>query len=482
MINYKGYNLRFRILFAILGTCLISILLAFGAIYIVLKKNTAIQNLTDRQNKTEALMASLDYAISHKHISTNDLSNILNNKIYEIADINKHDIIIYNLKGEYLISNRDISLVEEKQIPEELVQRIFSSPPRIDIETFDKSKKNTITSSYMILKNNMLEPIAIVYFPYYHNNEVYSNIIKKYWQTSSIIILVIFLAGFFSSIFISKSLTKTLTRFAEQMSNFNVFDQNLQPIKYYKNDLLDSLIKSYNRMINRIQNQTALLSMKQKEEAWREMAKQVAHEVKNPLTPMRLMIQNFERKFDPQDPNIKEKLSKMTSSIIDQIDLIAKVATAFSQFSQLPKKHNEILNLNKEISQILTIFNDNNIHLHSNKENIMINMDKIYLSRIITNLITNAQQAAKEETASTINVYIEQYQKRITISIEDNGIGISEKILPKIFEPNFTSKSSGMGLGLTMVKKMIEDYHGEIIVHSEEGKGTTFTITLPSNL
>lgn len=482
MINYKGYNLRFRILFAILGTCLISILLAFGAIYIILKKNTAIQNQIDKQNKTEALIASLDYAVSHKHITTNDLTSILNNKIYEIADINKHDIILYNLKGEYILSNKDISLVEEKKIHQKLVQKVLSSPPRIDIETFDKNKKTTITSSYMILKNNMLEPIAIVYFPYYHNNEIYSNIIKKYWQTSSIVILIIFLAGFFSSIFISKSLTKTLTRFAEQMSNFNVLDQNLQPIKYYKNDLLDALIKSYNRMINRIQNQTALLSMKQKEEAWREMAKQVAHEVKNPLTPMRLTIQNFERKFDPKDPNIKEKLSKMTTSVIDQIDLIAKVATAFSQFSQLPEKHNEIINLNKEIPLIITIFNDDNIHLHSNKENIIINMDKIYLSRIITNLITNAQQAAKEAVASVININIEQHQKRIIISIEDNGTGIPEKILPKIFEPNFTSKNSGMGLGLTMVKKMVEDYHGEIIVKSEEGKGTTFTITLPSNL
>lgn len=482
MGSYKGFNLRSQILIAILSTCLISILLYFGMNYVILKKNLTVQNQTDRQNKTEALMASLDYAVSHKKLETNDLLDILNYKIYEIADINKHDIILYNLKGEYLISNKDISLVKQKTIPKQLVRKILSSPSRIDIETFDRDRKTTLTSSYMILKNNMLEPIAIVYLPYYHNNEIYSDIIKKYLQTSSIIIFFILGLGFLSGIFISKSLTQTLTKFAEQMSHFNVLDQHLEPIKYYKNDLLDSFIKSYNRMINRIQNQAALLSMKQKEEAWREMAKQIAHEVKNPLTPMRLTIQNFERKFNPNDPDIRENLSKMTNSVINQIDLIAKVATAFSQFSRLPEKNNEILDLNTEISQILTIFSDDRIDLHSSTPNIKINMDRIYLNRIITNLITNALQATREDTEPIINISIEQIYKRIIIKIEDNGTGIPNDILHKIFMPNFTSKSNGMGLGLSMVKKMVEDYHGDICVKSEINKGSTFTVTLPSNI
>ena len=212
------------------------------------------------------------------------------------------------------------------------------------------------------------------------------------------------------------------------------------------------------------------------------MAKQVAHEVKNPLTPMKLNIQNFERKFDPEDPDILEKVKQLSSTMIEQIDLVAKVSSAFSQFAQLPEKVNETFNLNKQVHSILRIFNNDRIFVHANKENIMIHMDKIYLNRIITNLVTNAKQALEDTKDPIINIDIELIQKKIMISVEDNGIGIPSEMQERIFEPNFTSKNSGMGLGLTMVRKMVEDYGGTIIVKSEVGKGSKFTISLPANL
>lgn len=477
----KGYSLRNRIFLGFFFVCVLTIVATFLAIFPILRSNIEVQSSTEKQNKAEALMASLDYAVSHKQVSTNDLQDILSNKIYEIADVNKHDVIIYNLKGEYLISNKDISLVEQTQIPNELVDRVLKSGGRVDVQDIDKRIGASMVSSYMILKNNILEPIAIVYFPYYHNSSMYMDVLYQILINIGVGYAIIILLGGLFSWFISKTLTNTLTEFSEKMSNFNVLEPHLNPIKYYENDELNSLVKAYNRMISRIQDQTMLLTMKEKEEAWKEMAKQVAHEVKNPLTPMLLTIQRFEQKFDPQDPNIKEKLRKMTNSVTDQINLVAKVASAFSQFSQLPEKHNELLNLNKEISQILAFFNDDKISLNANKENITINMDKIYLSRIMTNLITNAQQAKRDEVDLEIKIDIEHFQKRIKIKVQDNGTGISDDKLVKIFQPNFTSKSSGMGLGLTMVKKMVEDYHGEISVKTEVGKGTTFTITLPTN-
>ena len=235
-------------------------------------------------------------------------------------------------------------------------------------------------------------------------------------------------------------------------------------------------------MILQIKDQKERLSFIDKEEAWREMAKQVAHEVKNPLTPMKLTIQNFERKFDPEDPNIAEKVKKMSKIMVEQIDLVATVANAFSQFAQLPEKHNETFDINKEIVNIIQIFSDEKIYFHSNKESIMIEMDKIYLSRIITNVVSNASQATAENRDNIINVDVEQRQKRIIITVEDSGVGIPQDLYGRIFEPNFTSKSSGMGLGLTMVRKMVEDYKGEISVDSTVGKGTKFTILLPNNL
>lgn len=235
-------------------------------------------------------------------------------------------------------------------------------------------------------------------------------------------------------------------------------------------------------MILQIQEQKQRLSFKEKEEAWREMAKQVAHEVKNPLTPMKLTIQNFERKFDPADPDIRDKVKHLSRTLVDQIDLVATVASAFSQFAQLPEKNNEIFDLNKEIKNIINVFSDEKIYFHSNRDIIMVEMDKIYLSRIITNLVANARQAKHDDRDNIINLDVEQRQKRVIITVDDNGTGIPEDLYDRIFEPNFTSKTSGTGLGLTMVRKMVEDYKGQISVKSEVGKGSTFTISLPTNM
>lgn len=427
-------------------------------------------------------MSALDYGVSHTQVETADLPMILNNDIFEIADINNQDIIIYDLKGNLLISNKDSNLIVEKKIPLQIVNQVLKTDKRVDFQKYDEKTDSNVTSSYTVLKNNMLEPIAIVYFPFYHNDGSYFNVFNKYVNYIAIVNLFIIAFAVWLSWIISNNLTNAVTKFSNLINTVTLFEKDPQAIRYYQKDELSQLVKAYNKMILQIKEQKERLSFKEKGEAWREMAKQVAHEVKNPLTPMKLTIQNFERKFNPEDPNIREKVKNMSKTLVDQIDLVAKVASAFSQFAQLPEKNNEIFNLNQEIKKITNIFSDERIFFHANKENIMIDMDKIYLSRIITNLVANARQASQEDRENIINVDVEERQKRIIITVEDNGIGIPEELYDRIFEPNFTSKTSGTGLGLTMVRKMVEDYKGEISVKSEIGKGTTFTILLPNNL
>lgn len=427
-------------------------------------------------------MSALDYGVSHTQVETADLPMILNNDIFEIADINNQDIIIYDLKGNLLISNKDSNLIVEKKIPLQIVNQVLKTDKRVDFQKYDEKTDSNVTSSYTVLKNNMLEPIAIVYFPFYHNDGSYFNVFNKYVNYIVIVNLFIIAFAVWLSWIISNNLTNAVTKFSNLINTVTLFEKDPQAIRYYQKDELSQLVKAYNKMILQIKEQKERLSFKEKGEAWREMAKQVAHEVKNPLTPMKLTIQNFERKFNPEDPNIREKVKNMSKTLVDQIDLVAKVASAFSQFAQLPEKNNEIFNLNQEIKKITNIFSDERIFFHANKENIMIDMDKIYLSRIITNLVANARQASQDDRENIINVDVEERQKRIIITVEDNGIGIPEELYDRIFEPNFTSKTSGTGLGLTMVRKMVEDYKGEISVKSEIGKGTTFTILLPNNL
>ncbi len=480
--NYKGFSLRNRVFWGFLLICFLSIAGSAILSFFILRNNATEQSQTEMQKKAESLMSALDYAVSHTQIQTDDLPKILANSIFEISDINNQDVVIYNLEGKFLIANKDFNLIAEKKIPSSIVHRILTDDKRVDFQSYDKKTDTNITSSYMILKNNMLEPIAIVYFPFYHNDGAYIGAFNKYVNYIIAVNLFVIAFAIWFSWIISNHLVKTLTKFSGMINKITLFESDPQPIRYYKKDELSELVKAYNRMILQIKEQKERLSFKEKEEAWQEMAKQVAHEVKNPLTPMKLTIQNFERKFDPNDPDISQKVKNLSKTLVDQIDLVVTVANAFSQFAQLPEKNNEVFNLNNEIKNIITIFSDERIYFHSNRENIMVEMDKIYLSRIITNLITNANQAKDEDRENIINVDVEQRQKRIVISVEDSGIGIPEEMFAKIFEPNFTSKSSGMGLGLSMVKKMVQDYKGEISVQSEVGKGSKFTILLPTNL
>ena len=480
--KYKGYSLRNKVFWGFLLICLLSIASSSTLSYFILRNNAVAQSSTDLQKKSEALMSALDYSVSHSQVQTNDLPQILANDIFEIADINNQDIIIYDLKGKFLISNKDINLISQKEIPIEVINRVLKSDTRVDFQTYDKKIGANVSSSYMILKNNMLEPIGIVFFPFYHNDGAYFSVFNKYVNYIIIVNLFIIAIAVWLSWIISNNLTRAVTKFSDKINQITLFENDPKPIKYYHNDELNQLVKAYNKMILQIQEQKQRLSFKEKEEAWREMAKQVAHEVKNPLTPMKLTIQNFERKFDPTDPEIRDKVKHLSRTLVDQIDLVATVASAFSQFAQLPEKNNEIFDLNKEIKNIINVFSDEKIYFHSNRDIIMIEMDKIYLSRIITNLVANSRQAKHDDRENIINLDVEQRQKRVLITVDDNGTGIPEELYDRIFEPNFTSKTSGTGLGLTMVRKMVEDYKGEISVKSELGKGSTFTISLPTNM
>ncbi|WP_315053351.1 HAMP domain-containing sensor histidine kinase [Chryseobacterium indoltheticum] len=480
--KYKGYSLRNRVFFGFLLICLLSVAASSLVPYFVLRNNALQQSKIDMQEKTNAVMAYFDYALSRNSVQTEDLRKVLGNKIFEIADINQHDIIIYDLKGNYLLSNKDLNLVDRKKVPLDIVNKILSKETRYDVRGYDASKDAVYTSSYLVLKNNMWEPIGIIYIPLYHNESAYMEVLHKYVVYILLIDLVIIAFSIWLSWVTSNNLAKNITKFSDMITRITLFENEMRPIKYYKNDELNALARAYNRMILQIQDQKERLRFKASEEAWREMAKQVAHEVKNPLTPMKLTIQNFERKFDPQDPNVTERVKQMSKTMVDQIDVIATVASAFSEFAKLPEKNNEVINLNNEIEDILRVFNDDQIFVHANKSNIMITIDRVFLSRIITNLVTNAKQAKSDDRDLLVNVDIEQHQRRVMISVQDNGVGIPEDMYERIFEPNFTSKNSGMGLGLSMVRKMIEDYKGEISVKSKVGKGSTFIITLPTNL
>jgi signal transduction histidine kinase len=194
---------------------------------------------------------------------------------------------------------------------------------------------------------------------------------------------------------------------------------------------------------------------------------------------MRLTVQSFNHNFDPHDSDIKSKMNEFSETLIQQIDVMSSIASAFSNFAQMPSPSKERLNIVDEVKKSLDIFHESYISYHPEKMEIITNLDKIQLTRIVTNLITNAIHALENKEDPHIDVRVSESKKKVWIKVQDNGKGIEKRDLAKIFEPKFTTKSSGMGLGLPMVKNIVEAYNGTITVDSGVDKGTIFSVSLP---
>ena len=232
-------------------------------------------------------------------------------------------------------------------------------------------------------------------------------------------------------------------------------------------------------MIDELEISAAKLAKGEREQAWREMAKQVAHEIKNPLTPMQLSIQNFERRFDPKDPDIIEKVSEFSRTLIQQVDTLSNIASAFSNFANMPAQQNETLNVVKIVKLVVDIFNENYIRFSAGDQEIITVLDRTQLIRVVTNLVKNATQAVSGVEEPKVDVSVFREGEEVYITVADNGVGIRKEVGDRIFEPKFTTKTSGMGLGLGMVKNIVETYKGSIHFESRVNEGTVFTVKFP---
>jgi nitrogen fixation/metabolism regulation signal transduction histidine kinase len=279
---------------------------------------------------------------------------------------------------------------------------------------------------------------------------------------------------------LSSFITKPIYDFAEKLSETSLNHNNEKIPFSAKIKEINMLLLAYNRMIEELERNAIVLAQNERDLAWREMAKQVAHEIKNPLTPMRLSIQSFQRKFSPEEPNIKQKLNDFSESLIQQIDTMSAVASAFSDFATMPAQQNEMLNVVEVVELTLDIFHEDFIVFECSEKNIISKIDRTQLIRVITNLVKNAIQAIPEnQETKIILVTLERIKKEVIITIKDNGTGISPKHIDNIFQPKFTTKNSGMGLGLGIIKNIIENYGGTITFDTKFGRGTIFIITLP---
>lgn len=436
--------------------------------------------------KENAIKEHIDYILfnTNKPLTTNSITTLFKDRIHELSDIHSLEINFYDLSGNLLISSK-APIKKFTKVPK-LAQKVlkkleFSNEKRI-VETNENKTGTVIKTSYTYIKDANLKNIAILNIPYVENSDFYDEEVRNFLSRYAQVYFVMLLFSILLSYFLSKNITKSLTQISQKLALTKLNQRNEKLALQPGNHEINSLILSYNLMVDKLEESAQKLAQSEREHAWREMAKQVAHEIKNPLTPMKLTVQSFQRKFNPADPDSVQKMNDYSETLIQQIDTMTAVASAFSNFASMPLQQNEWIDIVKVVKMALEIFNEDYILFKTEEEVISGNFDKTQLIRITTNLVNNAIQAIPEEQEEKlVLVQLVKTSNLVILSVQDNGIGIEDEQKEVIFEPKFTTKSSGMGLGLAIIKNIVENYNGTITVSTERGKGSTFSIELPLN-
>lgn len=479
----RNFSLRNRIFISLIFLTLISsVLIAAVSVYQFRKEaRTFHQDRLER--KENSINEHINFILSTTTypLTTRNLPLIFKDKIHELATIHSIEINIHDLDGHLLISSKGNFSIDSIPPPiSPMILKILQSSQSkrfVDLKVINNERYRT---AYSYLKDNKFKPLGVIQLPYPEETEFYENEIKNFLMRFSQVYLFMLIMSITIAYFLSSYITSKLQTISTKITATQLNKKNEKILVTSSSKEINDLIIAYNQMVDQLDDSATKLAQSEREQAWREMAKQVAHEIKNPLTPMRLTVQSFQRRFDVNDPNIKQKVDDYSKTLIQQIDTMNSVASAFSNFASMPAQKNENLNVVKVVQLALEIFNENYIRFESQEKSIITKMDRTHLIRIITNLVKNAIQSIPEsETAPKILVSIKKSDNNVLLEVKDNGIGISIENKNRIFEPKFTTKSSGMGLGLGIIKNIVENHNGTISFESEPEKGTCFRVSLP---
>ncbi len=399
-------------------------------------------------------------------------------KICEIADIHNLDIAIYSVSGYLLISSDEHTVAEgitPLRLEPTTLYRVLNRDTKLTINFRDSVE---YLSSYSIIFNEKNRPIAIVNLPYYLEMSRIPQQDVQFIRTLGSIYALLFIGAVVIAYLLSNYITSSLRTVGESLRELR-FNKRNTKISWQGADEIGQLIDEFNHMVDALEQSAIKLARSERETAWKEMAKQVAHEIKNPLTPMRLMVQHLDATLKTQEP---EKLHEHTEAMIDQIDAMSSIAEAFSRFSEMPEYKRENVDLCDLMSRSASMYPDLPITLDKPNEAIYAYIDKELMVRVFNNLIKNAAQAIPEERIPQIDLGVKEDGKNVLLWVRDNGSGIPDDQREKIFEPSFTTKSQGMGMGLAIVKTIIQGLHGEIWFESKAEEGTTFFMRVPREM
>jgi len=494
----KNTTLRLQIFLSMVGLITFSLLVVAIINVKQTKEDTEQYNVDRLSRKDRAVAKSIEAIINISPQYNVNLKTAFRPILSDVGHIHNLKINIYNLNGEFIWSS-DSTLLKDsiiiQPIPQSLIDSCFiSSDKKI------KYEKGGYFGTYRVLyqdhtqqKLKSLKPIITdhpfcildVIYDKSTKDDVVNKTNQQIRRLVQVYILLLLLAVAFAYLLLQQ-ITSPLRSISKHLSESKISNIT-KPLHWPVKDEIGHLIEDYNKLMHELEIRTQQLIKSEKEGAWKKMAKQIAHEIKNPLTPMRLNVQYLLKSFNDGEgvglysDEWKEKLNSFSKTMIQQIDTLTTISNSFSDFATLDMQSEERFSVKEEVERIVHLFKNHNVQfrsLLSEKESLYVFIDKSHLTRILNNLIKNSLQSEQENKAIEVLVTIENINKQCIIKVKDNGTGIPDSIKDKIFEPNFTTKNSGMGLGLAIVKKIINDFDGTIN-YKTSTTGTVFEFTIP---
>ncbi len=444
------------------------------------KLSTSVQ-LMERElrNGMEKMMFSDDVIKVYDSLNLPHLDSLVD----RVAKIHNTDINLYDLEGNLRASSLhlpyDLGVIGRKINPVAYYRLSILN----DAQYFEKEKIGRLEylSNYIPLIDESGHEYAYLNVSYFLSQANFSQEISNFIVTIINLNAFIFLIAGIVALIIANRVTQSFSFISAKMSDVNLGKMN-EAIAWNRNDEIGQLVSEYNKMVGKLDESAAALAKSERESAWREMARQVAHEIKNPLTPMKLSLQYLQKAIASKAPNVSELSASVAQTLVEQIDHLSQIASEFSQFANIGNPKKEKFDLNEALRIV--------IHLHSAADSMQLEWkewpepltifaDRTHINRLFTNLLLNAIQSVPQDRNPIVVVESSRSGNNILVMIHDNGEGIPEGTRTNIFTPNFTTKTSGTGLGLAMCKGIVEQMHGAIWFETKVGKGTTFYVELP---
>jgi nitrogen fixation/metabolism regulation signal transduction histidine kinase len=486
----RSMNLNFRqkLQMSFIGILLFSFILIGTVVAFLTINEYRSKHYDNVKEKLNSIYYELDDKLSsEKHLSTdwrNSTNASLNALLINLSNIFNTDINLYDLQGFLMATSRPeiyYRNLSGHRMNNQAVNSLSILKKSEYLQTEQVGKMKYI-SEYVPFYNTENNVTAYVNIPYFRMQSILareiSNLIVAVINFTLLLILIIISLA----VFISGRLTSPLSMLTGGLASVSLGKKS-EHLAYKGNDEIGELVKQYNSMVDELEDSAHKLANSEREYAWREMAKQIAHEIKNPLTPMKLNVQQLLKSWKDKAPGFEDRIETFSKSQVEYIDDLSSIATAFSSFAKLPGTNLTEVNLPDQIKTTLELFKDTeNVEFRvkwPNERRVIIYADKEHVNGIFSNLIKNSIQAIPAGRKGIINVSMKVERDMALVLVSDNGSGIPSTLRDKMFTPNFTTKSSGTGLGLSIVKKYVEETNGRIWFESASDKGTIFYIELP---